>query len=320
MSVPVTPTPPRTQSATATPQKSARKRLVNASFANYNEDEDPTFIDEATEVSDSEDSISVISTDVSLSDATQDSVLTKGGDGDIKTGAVAQEPETWKEWALRHEIPRKVLHSSIGPFSLYLYTLGCTMNQILYPMIALTTVLFLNDFIRLRNPKVNEMVTKWFGIISRQSEINGWNGTLFYALGVSLVFTSAPKDIAVMSVLLLSWADTAASTIGRLWGKYTPKVMPGKSLAGCLASFATGVFSCYLFYGYFCVEYDYVNLPGQIFWTKETSMMNLHVYALATGVAASVSEASDIGGIDDNLIIPVMSAILLYALVWATKV
>lgn len=328
MSAPVTPQPQKTTavgSGIGSPQlASIRKRLINASFDSYNEEDDPTFIaDENTEVSDSEDLVSVISTDILLSDATDESVATKRGDLTEKGVSVGQsepEPETWKQWMIRHEIPRKALHSSIGPFALYLYVLGCTMNQILYPLLALTLVLFLNDFIRLRYPGYNAVATRLFGVILRQSEIHGYNGTLFYALGVLMVFTSAPKDIAVMSVLLLSWADTAALTVGRFWGKYTPQVMPGKSLAGCIASFLTGVVLCYLFYGYFCNVYSYVNKPGDIFWTPDSSLMNLHVYAVATGVAASVSEAADIGGIDDNLIIPVLSAILLYGLVYATKV
>lgn len=306
MSVPMMPTTPV-----------GRKRLVNASFDNYNEEEDPTFIDEPTEVSDS-DELMTADTDLLLSD--DDSVETKGGNGDIKKTDVAVQQETWTAWAIRHEVPRKLLHLVIGPFSLWLYTLGATTTQIFWPMAVLTTLIFINDVVRLRNPKINQFMTRFLGFILRQSEINGFNGTLFYAFGVTIVFSFAPKDIAVMSVLLLSWADTAALTVGRAWGKYTPKVMPGKSLAGCLASFATGVFLCYLFYGYFCVAWAQVNEPGMILWTPSTSKMSLHVYALATGVAASILEAADIGGIDDNLIIPVMSAVLLHGLVWATKV
>jgi len=54
----------------------------------------------------------------------------------------------------------------------------------------------------------------------------------------------------------LSWSDTTASTIGRLWGKYTaplPSHVPGvkflpfaprKSLAGFLAATFTGMLIC----------------------------------------------------------------------------
>lgn len=59
------------------------------------------------------------------------------------------------------------------------------------------------------------------------------------------------RDIAVVSILILSWADTAASTIGRLWGRYTPplprripyiglKFAPRKSTAGYAAAFLMG--------------------------------------------------------------------------------
>lgn len=54
----------------------------------------------------------------------------------------------------------------------------------------------------------------------------------------------------------LSWSDTTASTIGRLWGRHTPplpphfpyipaiKFAPRKSLAGFLAATFTGMLIC----------------------------------------------------------------------------
>lgn len=323
MSVPKTPEPQDPLQKTAkTPMSCLRKRLVDASLENYCEEDDPTFVaEEETEVSDSEDLISVISTDVLLSEETIDSVLTEEGQDLEKLAKTPPSPknhESWGQWLVRHEVPRKALHSFMGFFTLWIYTLGISVQQSVLPILAITVLLFLNDFVRLRVPAINEKVTAWFGFILRKSEIHGYNGTLFYAAGVLLVFLWAPKDISVMSVLLLSWADTAALTIGRRYGRYTPQVMPGKSLAGCLASFATGVVVCYLFYGFFDKAYAHVNQAGDIFWTESTSKLNLHSYAFATGVIASISEAADIGGIDDNFIIPVASAVLLYGLVWAT--
>lgn len=50
-------------------------------------------------------------------------------------------------------------------------------------------------------------------------------------------------------------------------------------------------------------------------WTPETSILDLHTYALLSGVIASVSEFVDIFNIDDNFIIPVVGGGLLYGLV-----
>src|SRR6266545_106079 len=59
----------------------------------------------------------------------------------------------------------------------------------------------------------------------------------------------------------LSWADTAASTFGRLYGAYTPKLparlpilrlplAPRKSLAGFLAATFTGATIAFAFWGF----------------------------------------------------------------------
>jgi len=101
---------------------------------------------------------------------------------------------------------------------------------------------------------------------------------IWYILGVVFVLSQYPLDVALMSVMMyvnihstvlpcffllhlnsLSWADTAASTFGRLWGRRTPPLpshvpilglplAPRKSLAGFLAASITGaaiVFSCW---------------------------------------------------------------------------
>ena len=68
-------------------------------------------------------------------------------------------------------------------------------------------------------------------------------------------------NIAHVAFPSLSWADTAASTIGRLFGSYTPKLpsrvpflrlplAPRKSLAGFLAASVTGACIAFGFWGW----------------------------------------------------------------------
>lgn len=298
--------------------------------SSYVEEEDPTYVanettevsfdmteEEISEVGDLMDEIQtsklIVENEDGVIEREETTVLSKPATGDA-------HKETLWEFCLRHEIPRKAFHSSIGVLTLYLFTCGYTTVQIVKPLVALFCILFINDFVRLLNPEINKQLIKVFGFVIRKSEENRWNGTLFYVAGIILVFLVAPKDICVMSVLLLSWADTAALTIGRKFGKYTPKIARGKSLAGSMASFLTGVLLCYLFYGYFCSQYAQVNEPGDIFWSEHTSHLGLHTYALLCGLAASVSEAADIGGVDDNFTIPVVSGIFLWTTVWAFHV
>lgn len=116
------------------------------------------------------------------------------------------------------------------------------------------------------------------------------NGVIWYIIGVIFVLSVYPLDVATVSILVyvstlpwhivkatdrcppryhsLSWADTAASTIGRLWGAYTPPLprsipiiplipflrlplAPRKSFAGFLASAFTGAVIAVGFWGFF---------------------------------------------------------------------
>lgn len=243
------------------------------------------------------------------------------------TNSIVQEakeksshPSPFRLFLIKHEIPRKAFHSSIGILTLWLYTLGVTIPQLFLPLSTIFIVVLTNDVIRLHYPEINKIVCKFMWFIIRESEVNSYNGVLYYLAGVLIVFYFFPKDIAVLSVLLLSWADTAASTFGRQFGKYTPKLGAGKSLAGSLASAVTGSLATYLFYGYFIPQYSHLNSPTDIFWTQNTSMMNLHVYAILCGLITSFAEFINLWGLDDNFTIPVLGGTCLYWLVRAAQI
>lgn len=70
---------------------------------------------------------------------------------------------------------------------------------------------------------------------------------IYYLVGVVIVLTFLPRDIASLSIIILSWCDTSASVFGRLFGRYTPRLpLSGtvfadrKSVAGSLAAVVTG--------------------------------------------------------------------------------
>ena len=161
----------------------------------------------------------------------------------------------------------------------------------------------------------------------RESEVDGYNGVISYLLGAWIVMRFCPKDIAVMSILLLSWCDTAASTFGRLWGHLTPRVRRGKSLAGSIAACVTGIITAAVWWGWLGPLYSEYNhgehafafqgvlaLPTQareflgLSFTQAsiTNYWALGAMSIAAGIVASASEAIDIFGWDDNLTIPVL--------------
>ena len=175
----------------------------------------------------------------------------------------------------------------------------------------------------------------------RESEAHDkYNGVISYLAGLWFSMRFCNKDIAVMSVLLLSWCDTAASTFGRLWGRYTPRIRRGKSLAGSLACFVFGVGTALLFWGVVApyesrrffggVDPDFafhnkLTLPAaareKLAFSEEKATIGgtlaMSVLALASGFIASASELVDLWGLDDNLLIPFFCGLGLSAFLWA---
>lgn len=235
----------------------------------------------------------------------------------------------WRTFVHKHEVPRKVLHVSIGFFVVWLYTSGTQTSTVApYLMTALVPIAC-TDALRHRNASFNRLYVRVLGALMRESEYAGWNGVIFYLLGAWAVLNFLPKDVGVMSVMLLSWCDTAASTFGRLWGRYTPRIRKGKSLAGSLAALLVGVATSYAWYGWIVPtigpmpgDEDFMfkgtlSLPasvaGAIGLTKAaatvTGPVALGIMSLWSGFIAAASEAVDVFGWDDNLTIPVLSGI-----------
>lgn len=229
----------------------------------------------------------------------------------------------------KHEIPRKALHVSIGFFVVWLYSTGTQVSSVPpYLMTALVPIAT-TDLLRHRFASLNRLYVRLLGALMRESEYAGYNGVIWYLLGAWTVLYFFPKDVGVMSVLLLSWCDTAASTFGRLWGRYTPRLRRGKSLAGSIAAFLVGVATSYFFYGWLVPRFgpmpgdeqfqfkgvlslpravaDAVGLEATA--ASVSGSVALGVMSLWSGFVASASEVVDIFDWDDNLTIPVLSGL-----------
>ncbi|KAL5387846.1 hypothetical protein DPSP01_003244 [Paraphaeosphaeria sporulosa] len=244
--------------------------------------------------------------------------------------------QKWRSFIHRHEVPRKILHVSIGFITLFFYCTGRQPSQIHPVLLAMLLPVAAADFIRHRYWQVNRLYIRFLGALMRESEVDGWNGVISYLLGAWIVLRFFPKDVGVMSVLLLSWCDTAASTFGRLWGHLTPRVRKGKSLAGSIAACVTGVVTAALFWGCLAPLYAEYNtgvnafafqgvlaLPAQLREVlgssaaqgSVTGYLALGAMSLWAGVVASASEAVDLFGWDDNLTIPALCGVGLWGFI-----
>ncbi|KAH7347201.1 hypothetical protein B0T11DRAFT_333325 [Plectosphaerella cucumerina] len=233
----------------------------------------------------------------------------------------------WRTFVHRHEVPRKVLHVSIGFFAFWLYITERQTRDVAPWLLAALVPITTADWLRHWHAGFNRFYVSVLGALMRESEYAGWNGVIFYLLGGWIVLQFLPKDVGVAAVLLLSWCDTAASTFGRLWGRYTPRIRKGKSLAGSLAAFMVGIASCYIWWGWVIPTYGpKAGDEGMMFQgslrlpetlreltglSKEQATISgavaLGVMSIWSGFIAAASEVVDIFGWDDNLTIPVLS-------------
>lgn len=230
----------------------------------------------------------------------------------------------------KHEIPRKALHVSIGFLTLQFYTRGAQTTAITPWLLGMLVPIASVDILRHRWPAFNRTYVKILGALMRETEVDGYNGVIWYLLGALVALQFYPKDIGVMSILLLSWCDTAASTFGRLYGRYTIRLRRGKSLAGTLAACFTGILAAWFFWGWLAPRTGpFIDDPAEGFmfkgvlslpsrarevlgWKSEEGVLTgtaaIAVMSIATGVIASFSEFVDVFSWDDNLTIPLISS------------
>ena len=121
----------------------------------------------------------------------------------------------------------------------------------------------------------------------------------------------------------LSWADTAASTFGRLWGSRTPPLparvpilglplAPRKSLAGFLAAFVTGTAIAFSFWSWFVPAVSGVDPTWD--WTHGVSGSGVDGSSLGEGVRTVLRqigfEGLPTGGLTGLAIVSVFSGLV----------
>ncbi|KXN89288.1 CTP-dependent diacylglycerol kinase 1 [Leucoagaricus sp. SymC.cos] len=239
------------------------------------------------------------------------------------------------------EIPRKLLHSSIGFFALYLYVTESDVSKVIFVLWSSLCIIVPADLLRFHSPAFEKMYERFLGFLMRESEKNSANGVIWYILGVNFALQFYPRDVATVAILILSWADTAASTIGRLYGPSSPRLpshiplLPflglkiplaqRKSWAGFIAAsltgalIAVGFWSCIapVRFGGAEVSWDFVK--GVVIGSSEMvggggsegevlkGWIGLSVLSVVTGLVSGVAEAMDLGSLDDNLTLPIIS-------------
>ena len=182
---------------------------------------------------------------------------------------------------------RKLYHvlGGLGLLAMYI-CLGRTLG--LGALLAIFLVVTAADFIRLRNPAINEFFFRYFKQFIRDNERDTLTGTPWYVLGILLVLLLYHLPAAVYGVLFLSVGDVAATSVGQRWGSI--KISGKKSLQGT-AAFLISALAAGLLVSHFYMPV----VSGVIF---------------AGAAAATLMEILPVP-VNDNLTIPLVSGFVM---------
>lgn len=148
------------------------------------------------------------------------------------------------------------------------------------------------DVVRLYNPELNRVLTRWFRPIMRKNELDKPAGTTYLLTGVIFIGIIFPQEIVGLSLLFLAFADPIASYVGIRYGR--DKIFGHKSVQGFMAAF------------FVCFAATFIFL-----YLKNVSDYILTVSLIAALIGA-LAELVPVAKIDDNFTMPVISSIGLF--------
>lgn len=184
---------------------------------------------------------------------------------------------------------RKIWHMS-GVFTMFLAYVYLPPAVSMSILVAAWVCFVPFDFLRHKYPALNDWALHAFKPIMRQSEARHLAGTTYLLTGVLLVDMIFPRPVVSLTLLFLAFADPIASYFGILYGK--DKIFGHKSIQGFMAAF------------FVCMALTLIFLLAHNYLTDR-----LIVVSLLAGLVGAFAELIPIYKLDDNLTLPLMSAV-----------
>ena len=182
----------------------------------------------------------------------------------------------------RQEIYRKFIHLSSSVMALALWYFG--KETFLPWLIGVAIILPLLDYGRHHIDLLRRLYTYFFTIFTRPIEYRNLSGASWVVIGAALTTLIFNENTAIIGLLVLSLADSAAAIIGLKFGK---TYLFNKSLEGSAA--------------FFIVAFLIVFYLSPAFF-----LINLITVSAATAV-----ELFSTARMNDNLFIPLVTAFIL---------
>jgi dolichol kinase len=194
-------------------------------------------------------------------------------------------------------LARKMWHATGVLLIAYLHTV-IPRNTGLLLLTAISFLTITTDLIRINSVKFNSMVMHIFQPIMRESEVNRLSGNTFLIIGVLFIELFFSKDIVLLTLFFLAFADPCASYFGIKYGKQ--KIVGNKSLQGFLAAIVICFILTFLF---LLAKNGNIDILRQ-----KLTMGHIFLLSVAAAMVGALSELVPIAKLDDNLTLPILSA------------
>lgn len=195
---------------------------------------------------------------------------------------------------------RKIFHTFNGLLGIWLWGYsGLSEIAVIMILAAFLSFAVGTEIVRRVYPSYNDKVLKMVGPMMRERERTQISSATWYLGSIMVLFLVYPKEVGIMALWYVAMGDTFAGIIGTRFGKH--KFGNHLSVEGSLAAFAVCFLGTLLFAH---TGFDTFVLTGSKLW----------LFSLAGGIIGAGAEAS-FKRIDDNLVIPMVSAPLLWGLI-----
>mmetsp|Transcript_14065 Transcript_14065/g.32425 ORF Transcript_14065/g.32425 Transcript_14065/m.32425 type:complete len:264 (-) Transcript_14065:89-880(-) len=202
---------------------------------------------------------------------------------------------------------RKFFHLAAGAIFAGLYEFVLSREQALRGFGLLFVFLAIGEYARVRFVEhwLSKLTFRAMSLVARNYEATRLSGMVFFVAGVLTCIMLFPRNVAILSILYLSFGDPFASTCGIRFGYLGPKFSNGKSLVGSLG----GLFAC--------------AFTTTVYYLSHGFPLNgsLLLVSLLGGIAGAIPETfcgrihDGTGGpidVDDNIAVPVGSGLIFF--------
>jgi len=183
-----------------------------------------------------------------------------------------------------------------------------TTRSLIFWLTGIVTVIFLIvELLRFRFKFWQDLFVKVAGKMLKGKEIDKMHGSVPYVLALCLAVGFFPRDVAILSILFLTFGDPAAAFVGGKFG--TIRFYNGKSLQGTLGGMAGAFLAGVVFLMLISaagVQSDYV-----LWDTHGIRIENWLTLGVGAIAALLIEFVSHEGFLDDNLTIPVGASLVM---------